>query len=138
MLYVLVPLALRPKTPRYVLGKVHRWTIHLSRFDFEIQHIQAVKTVFADSLTRWSKGHRVRIAACGNVIFLYHWIVPSSMGLKDITKNELSDTQRKYNPPNNADINTEGIWPRKGKTWMPGEENDIKLRILIAAHCRNN
>lgn len=76
LLFVFAPLALRPSAPRYVLSKVHRWAIHLSRFDFNIEHIEGSKNVFADLLTRWSKGHRQGQIATGNVMALYKALVP--------------------------------------------------------------
>lgn len=52
LLYVFAPLALCPNSPRHVLSKVHRWAIHLSRFEFVIDYIEGANNVFADVLTR--------------------------------------------------------------------------------------
>lgn len=53
LLYVFSPLALRPSSLRQVLSKVFRWAIHLSRFQFSINHIEGSKNVFSDILMRW-------------------------------------------------------------------------------------
>lgn len=77
-------------------------------------------------------------AVCGNAIALYHSKVPLSMEVKDVTTKKLTEAQRRYDPLNKAEINVEGSWQRKGEPWIPREEDDIRLRILIVAHCGNN
>lgn len=42
--YVFMPLARRPNIPRHVLSEVYRLTIHLSRFEFVIDHINEQTT----------------------------------------------------------------------------------------------
>lgn len=93
LLYVFAPLALRPNPPRYVLGKVHRWAINLSRFSFVIEHIDGTKNVFAVLLTRWSRRHRSRKAECGNITALYQSIVPSAPELNKINMDEVVAAQ---------------------------------------------
>lgn len=52
LLNLFAHLALRSNSPLYVLSKVRRWVIHLSRFVFVIEHIHEAENVFADLLIR--------------------------------------------------------------------------------------
>lgn len=52
LLYVLAPQALQSNLPRYVLSKLLRWKMHLSRFDFVLDYIGGSRNVVADMCTR--------------------------------------------------------------------------------------
>lgn len=134
LLFVFAPLALRPSSPRYVLSKVHRWAIHLSRFDFDIEHIEGSKNVFADLLTRWAKGNRQGQIASGNVMALYSSLVPSA------DENLWPDVAGIARAQRTAGISGEkedgdGVQRIKGKVIVPKNATDLKLQILTAAHC---
>lgn len=134
LLFVFAPLALRPNAPRYVLSKVHRWAIHLSRFDFSIEHIDGVKNVFADLLTRWSKGHRQVSAASGKVMALYQAIVPTAQETAWPDSTTIRNAQKKANTKSEA-CGKDGIWRLNGRIVIPNNATQLKLRILVAAHC---
>lgn len=91
LLFVFAPLALRPDAPRYVLAKVYRCAIHMSRVNFTIEQIQGTKNVFADLLTRWLCGHRAHKAVCRSIMALYRSIVPSACEGKDLEIEEIRE-----------------------------------------------
>ena len=49
---------MEPVLGRHVLSKVQRWALYLSRFAYIIEHVRGDENVFADILTRWTKGYR--------------------------------------------------------------------------------
>lgn len=57
LLYVLAPLEFCLNAPQYELAEVHRWAIHLSWLIFPIKRTECSKSLFADGLPRWGKGH---------------------------------------------------------------------------------
>lgn len=59
LLFVFAPHALEPVLGRHIASKIWRWTLFLSRFDSNIEHINGCRNVFSDILTRWTKGYRV-------------------------------------------------------------------------------
>lgn len=84
MVYTFPQLAMRRNVPRYVLAKVHHWAIHMSRFEFVIEHIPGIKNIFADLLSRSSRDRRVHKAVCGKVApLLYQSIIPESTQTKE-------------------------------------------------------
>lgn len=81
---------LRPSLPRHVLTNVHRWAIHLSRFEFLINHISGANNIFANTLTRWSKRYRnTRAQRTEVVAALSRKIVPAA---RDIDLVATEDT----------------------------------------------
>ena len=58
LLFVFAPLALETALGRHVVSKVQRWALFLSSYRYMIEHIAGDENVFADILTRWTKGYR--------------------------------------------------------------------------------
>ncbi len=56
--FVFAPTVLEPALGRHIVSKVQRWALFLSRFSYEIDHVQGNRNVFADILTRWAQGNR--------------------------------------------------------------------------------
>lgn len=135
LLYVFAPLALRPNSPRHVLSKVHRWAIHLSRFEFFINHIEGSNNIFADILTRWSKGYRTTTAKTSMVAALYKDIAPTSEDLTAVWINEIKLHQARHHSPAETEIDDDGIHKYNQRIWVPSGANDLKLRIAVEAHC---
>lgn len=95
--YTFVPTALRPDASKYVLSKVRRRVIHMSRLDFIIENIQCLKNVFADLLTRWSSEHRSMKATCGSIRALYRPLVPSEMEVDDVDLTKIEMRRKSMN-----------------------------------------
>lgn len=82
-LYVFATSVLRPEFPRHVQSWVHRWVIHLIRFEFFINYIEGFINAFDDILARRLKGYRKtmaqRIAALiGDIVLAYEEIKTGS------------------------------------------------------------
>lgn len=135
LLYAFAPLALRPNSPRHVLSNLHRWASHFSRFKFHINHIEGSNIVFADILTRWSKGYRSVKAQTKLIAALYGDIMPSSTEMKSVSVEEVGREQRKHSTPGDAVRDEEIIYLMEGKIWIPSIATNVKLRIEVEAHC---
>lgn len=116
---IFAPATLRPNAPRYPLAIVHGWAVHVSRFKFVIEHIEGVKNVLADLLTRCSEGSRTRESVCVNVALLCQSGAPESTNLKEITMKRLKYSQKEHNPFRDAIRNAEGFWELNDRTWLP-------------------
>lgn len=107
-LYVLALSELRPNSPRNVLWKVHRWSIHFSRFEFFINRIDGTKNIFADMLTRWSMS--CRKTTTWRVAALYGDIIPEYGNIKSVTIHEIVDEQHKHKPPDGIEKGEHGAY----------------------------
>lgn len=135
LLYVFAPLALRPNSPRHVLSKVHRWAIHLSRFEFFINHIEGSNNVFADILTRRSKGYRSNSARTNMIAALFKDITPTMEETVPVSIEEVKQLQSKQKHPSGTKLDADGVCMHDHQIWIPTEANDVKLRIIVEAHC---
>ena len=55
LLFLYSPLCLEPSLGSHAVSKVQRWAMYLSRFEYNIEHIDGEANIFADILTRWLK-----------------------------------------------------------------------------------
>lgn len=132
LLYWFAPLLLCSNSPRHVLSKMHRWAIHLSTFEFFINHIGGASIIFADILTRWSKGYRA--VSAQRVVALYADIVPSAHEVEDITIKEIINEQKNLYPPVGVEKDEIGLFKKDQRTWIPDDAKTLKLRITVEAH----
>lgn len=107
----------------------------MSRFNFVIEHIRRAKNIFADLLTRWTKGYRTVKAECSNIAALFKGIVPGTEELKAPLESEVREAQRLEDPPVKPVEDTDGLWKIDGRTWIPKNVDHLKLKILIEGHC---
>lgn len=67
LLYVFAPTVFHYSIGRHTLAKVQRWAIFFSQFEFFIEHIDGSDNVFEDILTRWKRGHRIKLLRTNQV-----------------------------------------------------------------------
>ena len=93
LLFVFAPLALEPALGRHIVSKVQRWALFLSRFPYVIEHIEGKSNIFADILTRWTKGYRKQ---CKSMKTLFRLIESSSQIIPaaDVSLSALLPTTR--------------------------------------------
>lgn len=136
LLYVSTSLAMTPKALRYVLSKVHPWTIYWSLFDFTIEDINGCNKVFADALTRWARGHGTKEATTGKIALVYLDLVHSLENLHIMEMGEIWSAQRNYNAPLRVKMNSEDVVAKRNGMWIPKSQQEMKLRIFVTANCR--
>lgn len=115
LLFVFAPFALPSNSPRHVLSKVHRRAIHLSRFEFFINHFDGTNNGFADIVTRWSKDYQIKQAHGKVIAALYHDITPASTKITTISLAEIKEKQSKFQPPDQALESEDGIYRRDSR-----------------------
>ena len=139
LLYIFAPCALVPASARHVVSKVQRWAMYLSRFEYAIEHIDGSANVFADLLTRWGRGHRVHTTANPRICSLTtatEQLVPAADEILWPTRETLIGAQqRAAHKPTRGTADTDGLVRLDGRIWVPADDTDMKLRILVASHC---
>lgn len=84
LFYLFATLALRLNSARHILFEVHRWAMHLSIFEFFIDHIERADNVFVDIVTLWSKGYGLTTTQTNMIAALNDNIIPTSTDM-DVT-----------------------------------------------------
>lgn len=142
LLYMLSPTRFSSNVARHVVHKVQRWAIRLAEFNFVVEHIPGEDNVWADILTRWAapgydKSPARRISAIKVPLITEDLPeLPSAQAIMD--------SQKKFPPPKSGwkkvllrQYSSESeIWANDdGKWYVPPEDEELQLRIVVAAHC---
>lgn len=133
LLFDFAPNALQPNSTRHVLSKLQRWAIHLSWFEFFIDHIQGSQNVLSDILIQWSNSY-IRTSAQRAAAF-YAYIISSSEETDIVTTAEIVDEQEKHRAPAEVNAMKEDVCKEGARIWIPDDPTDLKLRIAVEGHC---
>jgi RNase H-like domain found in reverse transcriptase len=129
--FIYDPESSNPNIASYVASKVQRWGVILSEFDYAVYHIDGELNYFVDLMTRWtvSKLRRLVLApvstpdADDNEQHLIDLVKASQADLSEVEKKRL-DLKLK-----------QGLLWMGDRVYVPLSAMDIKLRLLIVAHC---
>ena len=117
--------------------------MYLSRFEYNIEHIDGEANIFADILTRWLKGYRVEQRAARKAVLAFS-VIPQMMPSSDPEKNfwpsqnilRTPKEQHSDSRPEEAILNEEvRLYQIAGKLWIPTEDVDVHLKVLVISHC---
>lgn len=137
-LFVFSPLTLEPSLGKHVVAKVLRWEIYLSAFDFAIEHIEGVKNVFADILTRWARGHRRerQMRAVFAIVETTAIVHASPDDIQWPSRDEILNAQSssQTQKPKKVKRSADGLLKLDSATWIPKDAKELQLRIIIARH----
>ena len=144
LLFVFAPLALEPALGRHIVSKIQRWALFLSRFPYVIEHIEGTSNVFADILTRWTKGYRKERNALRTVYSLIEsssQIIPAADEFKWPKLNAMRRSQKKSKNDlkHRKDLflgADDKLWKLKnGRIWIPNEDLELQLKVIVTSHC---
>lgn len=140
LLFVFAPLALEPALGRHIVSKVQRWALYLSRFPYVIEHVSGEANVFADILTRWTRGYkrpnRTLQSLC-SIVNLNDQIVPPADNIEWPSMDIIRQSQASCNArPKGAIFNeTNRLHEVKGCMWIPESDLELQLKIIVTCHC---
>lgn len=139
LLYVFAPCALIPTTGRHIVSKVQRWAMYLSRFKYVIEHIDGERNIFADILTRWTRGYRLNeipVLKIQSLVQIADQVVPSAVDIVWPTTQSLLASQTKsVNKPTKFLKDECGLIYVNGRIWIPREDSEMRMKIIVASHC---
>ena len=132
---------MEPSLERHTLSKVKQWAFYLSRFDYIIDHVRSEDNVFADILTQWARGYRQagdRQAMCSLVLTEAQQIVPRAESfpwpdMEAVRRSQLASARDIAKMGLSKDC-TDGLWKRNGRRWIPSEDLDLQLKLLVTSH----
>lgn len=140
LLFISAPLSLEPALGRHIVSKVQRWALFLSRFPYIIEHVDGDLNVFADILTRWTKGYRRETKSLKTIHSLVEQsaqIVPSADEIVWPDQEDIRSSQeRSSNKPLEALLNPEtNMFDKQGCIWIPDDDLELQMKILVVSHC---
>ena len=144
LLFVYSPIFLKPDIGSHAVPKILRWALFLSRFTYKIEHVMGEENIFADILTRWLKGYRTEKQSIKRTIRFFvsqpPQILPSTEDENFVwpSQDDIRATQNQYkvNRPKETKLDSSsGLYMLKNNFWIPQEDLDLHLKILVSAHC---
>lgn len=133
--YIFDPYGRNPGINRQVANKLMRWALKLCGHRYVIEFIPGESNVWADLLTRWAAPAKPRIAKLAVLYAPINTAENQEYDWPNVDDIRSSQQQSKSNRPENHVLVDGLILNEHKKVWIPEDDNLLKLRILIAAHC---
>jgi len=137
LLFVFAPLVLEPALGRHIVSKVQRWALFLSKFNYVIEHIRGDENFCADILTRWTRGYRnEKQLLCSIVLEEAAQLIPAADSIKGPDREVIRSSQQRYTRADGLVFHeSERIWKRGSKIWIPEEDLELQLKVMVCSHC---
>lgn len=135
LLYVFWPLALRPISPRHVLAEVYRSAIHLSEFEFCLNHTEGAINAFSEVLSRWSKGYRAVTAWMAVTLCIDIDMLLPVHGANPVMKEKIISEQQMYQHTKRLDTSVEGLYTKERQRLISEHSFVLKPRSIVSVHC---
>ncbi|OWZ15800.1 hypothetical protein PHMEG_00010493 [Phytophthora megakarya] len=128
---------------QHVRGKLQRWTMKLTGYNYDIEHVNGADNHWADMVSRWLcrpedpalirvKAVRTRSStSSGSVLRPLQedgFVWPSVGDVQSVQHKHVIKLTEEYEEVN-------GLVYIEGKLWIPKQERELLTRILIVAHC---
>ena len=139
ILYMLSPARFDANVARHIVHKIQRWALRLAEFNFTIEHIPGEHNVWADMLTRWAAQGNQTFPARRVSAFRVPLItedLPELPSLEVIAKSQDESPPAEFSDFTRKNIRDINLWQNtQGKLYIPEKDQDVQLRICVAAHC---
>ena len=140
LLFVFDPLSLEPALGRHIISKVQRWALYLSRFSYVIEHVSGSSNVFADILTRWTRGYRhpsQELKSICTIVVRNEQMVRAADSIVWPTIEVIRDSQQAaQNPREDSSLDTEdNIRKLNGCIWIPVNDVNLQMKLIVSSHC---
>lgn len=120
-----------------MVSKLQRWAQYLSKFDYNIEHVEGTDKVFADILKLWTKKYRRvknwQCVAC--YMSLQSSWYPLWMHCSGPLWVMWREDKAHENDSMKDNVESDCIIYIRGKVWIPEEAAELQLKILMTAHC---
>ena len=123
-----------------MINNVQRWGLYLSKYSYIIEHVEGEKNVMPDIMTRWCRGYRGKRCSLKRVTNLLHEQDVVQLPLsKDFTwpdAESIIQSQRDHQDDAKDPVKrSKVLWTVHGKNWIPEQDADLHLKLLVIAHC---
>ena len=142
LLFVFAPLALEPVLGPQGVSTVQRWALFLSKYTYVIEHIDGDDNVFADVLTRWTKGYRNEgyklKTICSLLVQSAEQIVPAAEMIEWPDMENFRGSQAQDDGDQKIGLEFDAvdrIWKMNDRIWIPNADKQLQLKLMVVSHC---
>ncbi|OWZ13492.1 hypothetical protein PHMEG_00013169 [Phytophthora megakarya] len=131
--YIFDPHSVSNSVPKYTADKLHRWSLLLMGYDYDIHDIAGEDNLWSDLLSRWGSSFKTMCA-------IRQVPLPLSPQLDESfvwsTFKVIEVAQSGASPPSTMNKSTgDSLW-RDGaqRIWIPGDSAELQMRVCIVGH----
>ncbi|KAG3098431.1 hypothetical protein PI125_g15326 [Phytophthora idaei] len=131
--YIFDPYSVSKSVPRYTADKLHRWSMLLMAYKYDIHDISGEENVWADLLSRWGSSFKT-------VCAIRQVDLPLSPQLDDSfiwpTQLDIAAAQDAAPSPNDlVRSSSDALWiDGKARVWIPDDAVELLVRICVVGH----
>ena len=144
LLFVYHPRALHPLLGRHIISKALRWGLFLARFLYIIEHVCGESNFMPDIMTRWYRGYRgnrkLKVRYIREVLEqedIIRSVEYEGFEIPDISRIKVSQCRYREKRPQGS-VYRDGIIYCKEKIWIPRDDVELQMAVLVATHAGVN
>ncbi|GMF18154.1 unnamed protein product [Phytophthora lilii] len=130
---------------KHVRGKLQRWSLMLSEYRYEIEHVKGSNNILADLVSRWlppsnsppvaAKAVRTRVSSS---VSRLRPLLDAAFAWPSMDVVLAAQQRFRRAAPATAVVSGGGLLLVEGKVWIPTQAKELLTRILVVAHCGLN
>ncbi|OWY97616.1 hypothetical protein PHMEG_00031810, partial [Phytophthora megakarya] len=127
---------------QHIRGKLQRWAMRLTGYNYEIEHIVGSDNVWADLVSRWGPYHSSGVTTVvKRVRTRSEQAISTLRPLEDEgfvwpSRDEVIEQQKRWCGSNLELVAADdGALCADGKLWIPSQAKQLIQRLLLIAHC---
>ena len=114
----------------------------MSKYTYVIEHIDGDDNVFADILTRWTKGYRndgyKLKTICSLLVQSAEQMVPSAEKIEWPNMENFRGSQAQNDGDQKIGLKFDAVdrlWKMNDHVWIPSADKDLQLKLMVVSHC---
>lgn len=140
LVYIFNPYAIDGTMQRYQADKLQRWSMALSSFTYEIEHIRGEDNVWGDLLSRWGASSTSEITARMHRLAIIDQVSPLLDGAfewpsyDEILREQTNALRKSVVSAIRYDAERKLFVNQEGRVWIPSHSIDLQQRLCVIAH----
>ena len=114
----------------------------MSKYTYVIEHIDGDDNVFADILTRWTKGYwnegyKLK-TICSLLVQSAEQIVPAAEKMEWPDMQNFRGSQAQQDGDQKIVLKFDAVdrlWKMNDRIWIPSADKELQLKLMVVSHC---
>ncbi|OWZ21848.1 hypothetical protein PHMEG_0003542 [Phytophthora megakarya] len=140
LIYIFYPYAIDGSMQHYQADKLQRWSMTLSSFNYEIEHIRGEDSAWGDLLSRWDASTVSQVTARMHRLAIIDQVSP--LVSADLEWPSYAEIAREQEDALRRSVVSTFCWDDaqkivvncEGRVWIPSHAIDLQQRFCVFAH----
>ncbi|GMF28513.1 unnamed protein product [Phytophthora fragariaefolia] len=140
LVYISNPYAMDSNMQRYQADKLQRWSMSLTCFQYEIEHIRGEDNVWGDLLSRWGAPLDASRSARMHQLAIIDQVSPLQNSTfewptyEDIVRSQNTALSRQVKSNIRWDDPRGAFTDKDNRVWIPDDATDLQQRLCVISH----